>query len=96
MVVLVAKYFCKPGKGNEVEKYLKEMKPLVEKNEKGCVVYYANRSNDNKDLFLLYEQYVDQNALEAHRETPHFKEIIEGKIMPLLEKREREVYTLVE
>ncbi|WP_218145953.1 hypothetical protein [Bacillus sp. MUM 116] len=34
MVVLTAKYFCKPGKGDEVEAYLKEMQPLVHQYEK--------------------------------------------------------------
>ena len=50
---------------------------------------------ENPDLFLLYEHYADQAALAAHRETPHFKEIIEGTIVPLLDKRERELYTSV-
>ena len=45
-------------------------------------------------MFLLYEHYMDEAALLGHRETPHFKEIIESTIMPLLEKRERELYTL--
>ena len=49
-----------------------------------------HRATENPDLFLLYEHYVDQAALEAHRNTPHFKEIIEGSIVPLLDKRERE------
>ncbi|KIL45018.1 putative quinol monooxygenase [Jeotgalibacillus soli] len=96
MIVLVAKYQCKLGKGDEVQSYLNEIKPYVEEHEKGCTVYLANRSVDDQDAFLLYEQYIDEAALEAHRETPHFKEIIEGKVIPLLEKREREVFTLVE
>jgi len=96
MIVLVAKYHCKPGKGDEVQTYLNEVKPLVDKHEEGCPLYYANRSEENPDLFMLYEHYVDEEALELHRETPHFQEIIEGKIIPLLEKRERELYTLVE
>jgi (4S)-4-hydroxy-5-phosphonooxypentane-2,3-dione isomerase len=44
---------------------------------------------------MLYEHYVDQAALDAHRATPHFKEIIEGTIIPMLEKRERFFYDLV-
>jgi quinol monooxygenase YgiN len=55
-------------------------------------VYHANRSAENRDVFLLYEQYTDQAALDLHRNTPHFKEIIEGTIVPLLDKRERELY----
>ena len=95
MVVLVAKYHVKQGKGGEVEAALKRMAPLVQAQEPGCKLYQANRSRENPNLFLLYEHYVDTAALEAHRETPHFKEIIEGTIVPLLDKRERELYDLV-
>ena len=95
MIVLVAKYHVKPGRGDEVEAALKRMAPLVREQEAGCALYQVNRSSQNRDLFLLYEQYVDTAAFEAHRATPHFKEIIEGTIVPLLDKREREVYDLV-
>jgi len=96
MIVLEARYYCKAGKGDEVEKYLTEVKPLVDQYEEGCKLYFANRSQEDQDLFMLYEHYVDEAALEAHRETKHFQEIIEGKIIPLLEKRERELFTLVD
>jgi quinol monooxygenase YgiN len=92
MIVLTAKYFVKTGRGDEVEAALRRMAPLVKAGEPGCAVYHANRSAENPDLFLLYEQYVDQAALDAHRATPHFKEIIEGVIVPMLDKRERELY----
>jgi quinol monooxygenase YgiN len=95
MIVLTAKYFAKTGKGDEVEGLLRRMAPLVSANEPGCKLYHANRSADNPDIFLLYEHYADQAALDAHRSTPHFKEIIEGVIIPLLEKRERELYQSV-
>ncbi|MEH6907723.1 putative quinol monooxygenase [Neobacillus drentensis] len=96
MIILVAKYYCIPGKGDEVQAYLREMEPLVDEYEKGCTAYFANRSTENKDQFLLYEQYVDQAAFDAHRETLHFREIIEGKIIPILEKRVREIYTPIQ
>jgi quinol monooxygenase YgiN len=92
MIVLVAKYFVKTGQGDQVEAGLRRMAPLVKANEPGCTLYHANRSPENRDLFLLYEHYTDQAALEAHRVTPHFKDIIENTIVPLLDKREREVY----
>ena len=42
-------------------------------------------------MFVLYEEYEDEAALLAHRETPHFKELIEGVIVPKLASREREI-----
>ncbi|HEX7736195.1 MAG TPA: antibiotic biosynthesis monooxygenase family protein [Ktedonobacteraceae bacterium] len=95
MIVLVARYFCKPGQGDAVEEALREMAPLVAAHEPGCKLYHASRAQDKPDQFLLYEQYVDEAALLSHRETAHFQRIIEGTIIPLLEKRERELYTLV-
>ncbi|MDQ6662639.1 MAG: antibiotic biosynthesis monooxygenase [Chloroflexota bacterium] len=95
MIVLVARYYGKPGQGEAIEAALKRMAPMVAEQESGCKLYQASRSQENPDLFLLYEHYVDEAALLGHRETAHFKEIIEGTIMPMLEKRERELYTLV-
>ena len=92
MIVLVAKYTVKAGQGDQVAAALKRMAPLVAAGEPGCTLYHANRSTENPDLFLLYEHYRDEAALAAHRETPHFKEIIEGTIVPMLERRERELY----
>lgn len=95
MIVLVARYHGKPGQGDTIEAALKLMAPRVAESEPGCRLYHASRSQENPDLFLLYEHYVDEAALLKHRETPHFQQIIEGTIIPLLEKRERELYTLV-
>lgn len=95
MIVLVARYQAQAGQGETVAALLREMAPLVAAHEPGCAMYQACRSTEDRDAFLLYEQYVDEAALQAHRETPHFKEIIEGKIVPLLDKREREFYDLV-
>lgn len=95
MIVLVAKYHVKRGKSDEVAAALKKMAPRVKAEEPGCTLYHVNRSADNPDFFLLYEHYADEAALTSHRETTHFKEIIEGTVIPLLDKREREFYELV-
>ena len=95
MIVLVARYQVKPGKAGEVLEALSRMAPLVKEREPGCKLYQVNRSREDPDHFLLYEQYVDQAAFEGHRTTLHFKEIIKEIVIPLLDKREREVYELV-
>jgi quinol monooxygenase YgiN len=95
MNVLVARYHVRAGDGDEVEAALKEMAALVKEQEPDCVLYEVNRSQDDPDEFLLYERYRDDAALAAHRETSHFKTIVEGRILPLLERRERTFYTHV-
>lgn len=94
MIVLIAKYFVKPGNLETVLGYLREMAPEVEKHEPGCKFYTASISQDQEDLIILVEHYEDEAAFAGHRDTPHFQSIIEGKIVPLLDKREREVATL--
>ena len=94
MIVLVAKYHVKPGNMDAVIGHLEEMAPLVEANEPGCAFYTASRSRDDENLLMLVEHYVDEDALAQHREMQHFKDIIEAKVVPLLERRERELYDL--
>lgn len=95
MIVLMAKYFARPGMGDRVEEALRRMIPLA-RQEEGCALYKVARSTENRDVFLLYEIYKTEQALLAHRETPHYKSIVEQEILPLLEKRERETFELIE
>ncbi len=95
MITLVARYKAKANEGDAVERALREMISLA-RQEEGCICFYANRSEESPDEFLLYEQYESEAALQKHRETPHFKRIIEGNVILLLEKRERSIYRPIE
>lgn len=92
---LIARYHVRPGNAGLVEQTLRTMAERVAADEPGCLDYQANVDPDNENLFCLYEVYTDDEALAAHRETPHFKELIEGVIVPVLDNREREVYRRV-
>jgi quinol monooxygenase YgiN len=95
MIVLLAKYYVKPGQTETVIEKLREMGELVKKHELGCALYQISHSQENPDFLLLYEQYVDQAAVAAHRGTPHFQTYILDSIIPLLQKREVEFFNLV-
>lgn len=95
MIVLVAKYHVKEGNIDTVLEALKEMAPLVAAHEPDASIYQVSVATEDPNLVLLYERYTDMDAVAAHRETPHFKEIIEGRIIPLLESREREFFETV-
>jgi quinol monooxygenase YgiN len=55
--------------------------------EPGCVNFTAYRDPDDPDHFVLHEQYTDENAFKAHRQTAHFVGYVEGQIAPLLQDR---------
>lgn len=44
-----------------------------EKDEPGCLRFDVIQAKDDPNRFYFYEVYRDEAALEAHRQTPHFK-----------------------
>ena len=92
---LIARYNVVPGNAARVEDALRAMAELVKAEELACLLYNVNVDPENENLYCLYEVYENEDAIAAHRETPHFKEFVEGIIVPLLEKRERELYRRV-
>lgn len=94
MYVVAARFVAKDGFGDQVAALLTEMTPFS-KAEPGCRAYIINRSIDDPNTFLLYEQYTDAAAFDAHRDNPDFQRIIIGQVVPLLAERSREIFDLV-
>jgi quinol monooxygenase YgiN len=94
MIVLVVRYRAKPGEMDNVLDSLREMRARILEAEPGCALFHVSRSHDDPDRLVLYEQYVDEAALKAHGETAHFREIVARRVIPHLEERVRELYTL--
>jgi quinol monooxygenase YgiN len=42
--------------------------------EAGCKRFDVARGNDDASVFVLYEEYTDRAALDAHLATDHFKQ----------------------
>jgi autoinducer 2-degrading protein len=91
MRTMLARYRVQPGNSEAVAAALQKMAAAVARDEPACLLYRAARSVEEPDVFVLYEEYVDEAALLAHRDTPHFKDLIEGTVVPMLASREREV-----
>ncbi len=72
-ITLIARIRAAKGKADALEKVLTEMVAVVKKEEPGCLAYRPHRSPKDPDLFLFYEQYRDEAALQWHRDGPHLK-----------------------
>jgi quinol monooxygenase YgiN len=59
--------------------------------EPGCHGYEAFRSLTDETALVLIERYRDDAALEAHVGSPHYQEIVVGRVRPLLTDRRVEV-----
>jgi quinol monooxygenase YgiN len=60
--------------------------------EPGNLEYQIHRDPSDSRLFFLYEQYVDEEAYQAHQQSAHFKQFGVQEGFPRLERRERAFY----
>lgn len=94
MIVVVAEYHVAEGNEDAVAELLKVWAPMA-REETGCKAFIVNRSTEDPRRIMLYEQYVDQAAFDFHANRPEFKEIVVGKIVPLLESRQRRMFEVI-
>jgi quinol monooxygenase YgiN len=61
-----------------VPRFVAALAPLVEATlaEEGCHLYEFNQSNDDPCVFVVYEKWADQAALDLHMQTPHLQGLV--------------------
>ena len=57
------------------------------RQEPGCVSYIPHHVEGDPDTIVIYEQYLDDKALAAHRETAHFKKHGVGGLFQKMKNR---------
>ncbi|MDO8691018.1 MAG: putative quinol monooxygenase [Dehalococcoidia bacterium] len=72
MMTLLARFQVQPGKEDAFVEILSGLAAEV-KNEPGTRRYELHRSVNDPSTFLMYEDYADKAALEAHSATVYFK-----------------------
>jgi len=85
MTVLAVIWMTKPGHEEEAARVFGIL-TTESRKEPGCLMYVVHRHRSDPARFFVYEQYVDDAALEAHRNSPHFLEYAR-KQLPLLGER---------
>ena len=66
MLTFTAKLTVKAGTEQEFERIMRIVVPKV-REEPGNHAYIFHRSTPDPRVFMFYEEYADQAALEAHR-----------------------------
>ena len=88
---VIARYTLAPGTEDEVLALLPQL-AAASRAEPGNLGYEIHRSVEDPLRVVLLERYVSREALDAHRETEHFKELALGRIIPRLADRTVELY----
>ena len=71
VLTVVAKIRAAQDKGDALAALLSEQAVAVRNAEPGCLIYRVHRSTSDPELFMFYEMYVDDAALDWHRSAPH-------------------------
>ena len=58
--------------------FLSIVKQLVEESrkEKGCISYTLHQNTEKPLHFCIMEQWEDENAIQQHNQTNHFKTLV--------------------
>lgn len=60
------------------------------RREPGCISYVPHHVEGDPDTVVIYEQYMDDAAEEAHRKSLHFKQYAVGGLYQKMLERSRE------
>ncbi len=63
---------------------------LASRSEAGCVSYVPHHVDGDPENVLIYEQYRDQAAVDAHRSSQHFQQYAVGGLYQLMKERATE------
>ncbi len=89
MVSFVIRMTFAPEDRVEVDEILRNLAE-ASRQETGCISYIPHRMEGDPDTVLIYEQYRDQAAEEAHRQSAHFKKYAVGGLYQKMRERSRE------
>ena len=73
-VVLIAEATALPGKRDELLRAFRELVPRA-LDEAGVSAFSLHEDRSQRGHFTLYERYHDQDAVESHFATEHFRVI---------------------
>ncbi len=77
MVILYVTVQVKPECVAEYLNLIRHDAEHSKADEPGCMHFDVIQDMEDPNRFYYYEVYRDEGALEAHRQTPHFKEYAE-------------------
>lgn len=76
MIKIVVKHFIKK---DLIDEYIKLMGELVEKtnnSDAGCIEYALFQDSQDPQIITLIEEWENQESLDKHMQSDHFKEIV--------------------
>ncbi len=89
MITFTVRMKFKSEDRDEIHEALRALTEASRK-EPGCATYIPHAVESNPDMVVIYEQYQDGAALEAHRASAHFKKYAVGCLYQRMLERDME------
>jgi len=86
MVSFIVRFKFAPEERAEVAETLRLLAE-ASRQEPGCVSYIPHVMEGEPDTVLIYEQYRDDTALDAHRDSEHFMQYAVGGLYQMMKER---------
>jgi quinol monooxygenase YgiN len=94
MISFTVRMTFRPDDREELAQVLRELTRLS-RQEPGCVSYIPHYVESDPDTILIYEQYKDEAAADAHRASPHFAQYAIGVLYQKMLERSKEMLTAI-
>jgi autoinducer 2-degrading protein len=91
MLVLAVTWMAKMGREAETAAIFDKLQAESRK-EGGCVMYQVHKHKTDPRRFFIYEQYKDDAALEAHRQSPHFLQMAKKDLPKVADRTEGHLF----
>ena len=91
MLVLAVNWMAHEGHEDEVAEIFGKLQ-AASRQEPGCLMYIVHRHNNDPRRFFIYEQYRDEAALNAHRNSPHFQQYAVNALRNIGERQQGDLY----
>jgi quinol monooxygenase YgiN len=85
MFTIIAKLTARQGKEKQLVEAITELTKTT-REEKGCIAYIPHVVANNPAEIIIFEQYIDEAALQFHAQSPHFKAVFKARGDELLGK----------
>jgi quinol monooxygenase YgiN len=89
MISFTVRLSFEEGDREVIAAMLRQLTP-ASRQEPGCVSYTPHFVEGEPLTVFIYEQYVDEAALEHHRNSPHFLQYAAGGLYKLKHRRQLE------
>ena len=91
MLVLAVTWVANPGHEEELTDIFRKLQD-ASRREPGCLLYVVHRHRTDPARFFIYEQYRDDQALQAHRDSHHFRQYALEALKEIAVRKEGELY----